>query len=86
MHGYCYRKLQQNDNIDMSVSQQRSRTKQITSQFKGYLGTIQDQQIPTKFLVHKRQIDSVQSPTTNNKCRLCKINIEDMNHMVSSCP
>ena len=27
MHGYYYRKLQQNDNIDISVSQQRSRTK-----------------------------------------------------------
>ena len=33
MHGYYYRKLQQNDNIDISVSQKRSRTKQITSQF-----------------------------------------------------
>ena len=86
MHGYYYRKLQQNDNIDISVSQQRSRTKQITSQFEGYLGAIQDQEIPTKFLVHKRQIDSGQSPTTNNKCRLCKINIEDVNHIISSCP
>ena len=86
MHGYYYRKLQQNDKIDISVSQQRSRTKQITSQFEGYLGAIQDQEIPTKFLVHKRQIDSGQSPTTNNKCRLCKINIEDVNHIISSCP
>ena len=86
MHGYYYRKLQQDDNIDISVSQQRSRTKQITSQFKGYLGAIQDQEIPTKSLVHKRQIESGQSPTTNNKCRLCKINIEDVNHIISSCP
>ena len=66
MHGYYYRKLQQNDNIDISVSQQRSRTKQITSQFEGYLGAIHDQEIPTKFLVHKKQIDSGQSPTTND--------------------
>ena len=86
MHGYYYRKLQQNDNIDISVSQQRSRTKQITSQFEGYLGAIQDQETSTKFLVHKRQIDSDQSPTTNDKCRLCKINIEDVNHIISSCP
>ena len=63
IHGCHYRKLQQNDNIDISVSQQRSGTKQITSQFEGYLGAIQDQEIPTKFLVHKRQIDSGQSPT-----------------------
>ena len=86
MHGYYYRKLQQNDNIDISVSQQRSRTKQITSQFEGYLGAIQDQEIPTKFLVHKRQIDSGQSPTTNNKCHQGKTNTEDMNHIISSCP
>ena len=86
MHGYYYRKLQQNDNIDISVSQQRSRTKQITSQFEGCLGVIQDQEIPTKFLVHKRQINSGQSQTTNNKCCLCKINIEDVNHIISSCP
>ena len=53
MHGYYYRKLQQNDNIDISVSQQRFHTKQITSQFEGYLGAIQDQEMPTKYLVHK---------------------------------
>ena len=66
MHGYYYRKLQQNDNIDISVSQQRSRTKQITSQFEGYLGAIHEQEIPTKFLVHKRELDSRQAPTSNN--------------------
>ena len=85
-HRYYYRKLQQNDNIDIPVRQQRSRTKQITQQFEGYLGAIQDQEVPTKFLVHKRQIDSGQSPATNNKCRLCKINIKDVNNIISSCP
>ena len=39
-----------------------------------------------KFLVHKRQIDSGQSPTANNKCCLCKMSIEDVNHIISSCP
>ena len=81
-----HRKLKQNDSIDMSVNQQRSCTKQITSQFEGYLGAIQDHEIPTNFLVHKRQIDSGQSPIANNKCHLCKINIEDVNHIISSRP
>ena len=58
MHGYYYRKLQQNDNLDISVSQQRPRKKQITLQFEGYLGAIQDQELPRKCLIHKRQIDS----------------------------
>ena len=56
---YYYRKLQQYDNIDMSESQQGSRTKQITSQFEGYLGAIPDQEIQTKFPFLKRQIDYV---------------------------
>ena len=60
----------------MSVSQQRSSTKQITSHFEGYLGGIQDQEIPTKFPAHKRQIDFGQSPAANNEFRLCKMNIE----------
>ena len=59
---------------------------QITTQFEGYLEAIQDQEMPVKFLVRKRQTDSGQSPTTNNKCRLCKINIEKVNHIISRCP
>ena len=43
----------------MSESQQGSRTKQITSQFEGYLGEIPDQEIQTKFPFLKRQIDYV---------------------------
>ena len=86
MHGYYYSKQQQDDNVDISAKQQRSRTKQITSQFEGYLEAIQDQAIPTEFLVHKRQIDSGQSPAANHECRLCKINIEDVSHIISSCP
>ena len=65
MHGYYYKKLQQNNNLELFVSQQRSCTKQITSQFEVYLEAIQDQELPTKFLVQKRHIDSDQSPTTN---------------------
>ena len=45
-------------------------------QFEGYLGAIQDQEIPTKFLVHKRQTDSGPSPTANNKFQI----------PISSCP
>ena len=43
----------------MSESQQGSRTKQITSQFEGYLGAIPDQEIQTKFPFLKRQTDYV---------------------------
>ena len=70
----------------MSESQQGSRTKQITSQFEGYLGAIQDQEIQTKLPFPKRQIDYGKIPTGNNKCCLGKVDIEDVNHVISSCP
>ena len=38
MHRYYYRKLQWDNNLEIFVIQQRSHKKQITSQFKGYLG------------------------------------------------
>ena len=70
----------------MKGSQLRLRTKQMTSHFEGYLGAIQDQEIATKYLKRKRQIDSGQQPTMNNKCHLCKSSVEDVNHVISSCP
>ena len=85
MHEHYQRKLQQENNIDISVSQQRYHAQQIKSQFQDYLQAIQDHQIPTKFLVYKKQIDSGTSPTANDNWHLCKINIEDVTHIISSC-
>ena len=86
MHGYFQKKLQKHENIDIKGSQLRLRTKQMTSHFEGYLGAIQDQEIATKNLKRKRQIDSSQQPTMNNKCRLCKSSVENVNHVISSSP
>ena len=58
----------------------------MTSHFEGYLGAIQNQEIATKYLKRKHQIDSGQQPTMNNKCCLCKSSVEDVNHVISSCP
>ena len=51
-----------------------------------YLLTIRDQEIPTKSLINKCLCDSGQELTCNTKCRLCKNNVEDVNHIISSCP
>ena len=58
----------------------------MTSHFEGYLGALQDQEIAVKYLKQNRQIDYGQQPTMNNKCCLCKSNVEDVNHVISSCP
>ena len=85
MHGYFFKKLQNDESIDKSVSNSRSTYSTITSHFEGYINAIQDQEIPTKYLVNKRQKDANLQPTCNNKCRLCKVNT-DVNHIISRCP
>ena len=86
MHGYFFKKKLSNENIDMKLSKTRAVNKTVLSHFKGYLKAIHDQKISTKFLINKRQRDSGQEPTCNNKCKLCKSNVEDVNPIISSCP
>ena len=40
----------------------------------------------TKQMTSDFETDSCQQPTMNNKCRLCKYSVEDVNHVISSCP
>ena len=82
MHGYFFKKMMSDENINMKLSKTRAVNKTVSSHFKGYLNDICDQEIPTKFLINKHQRDSGQEPTCNNKCRLCK----NVNHIISSCP
>ena len=58
----------------------------MTSQYEGYLASIHDQEIPTKYLINKRQKEAGKETTCNTKCRLCKHSTEDVNHIISSCP
>ena len=85
MHGYFHKKLINNDEIDQKLSCSRTKNCCMTSYFEGYLAAIPDQEIPTKLLKHKRQIDAGITPAGNNKCRICKSNVEDVNHIISSC-
>ena len=85
MHGYFHKKLINNDEIDQKLSYSRTKNCFMTSYFEGYLAAIRDQEIPTKFLKHKRQTDAGITPAGNNNCRLCKSNVEDVNHIISSC-
>ena len=47
---------------------------------------MEEQEIATEYLLNKRQRDEGKTPTINNKCRLCKTNIEDITHIISACP
>ena len=47
------------------------------SGLEGYVGTITEQEPPTKYIKNKRDCDSGKTPLCNNKCRLCHTAIED---------
>ena len=85
MHGYFHKKLTENDEIDQKLLHSRTNSRFITSHFEGYLAAIRDQEIPIKFLKHKRQIDAGIAPSGHNKFRLCKTGVEDVNHIIVSC-
>ena len=78
MHGYFQKKLENDPNIDMKTSQTRSVNNHMTSQFEGYISAVQDQELPTKYLINKRDKDAGKQPLCSNKCRLCKTNVEDI--------
>ena len=86
MHGYFFKKMMSDENIDIKLSKATAVNKTVPSHFEGYLNAIHDQEIPTNFLINKRKHDSGKEPTCNIKCRLCKNNVEDVNHIISSCP
>ena len=48
----------------------------MTSHFEGCIAAIQEQEIPTKYLINKRARDAEKEPPYDNKCRLCKTNVE----------
>ena len=86
MHGYIHRKLTGDTTVDKALSQLWLRDKYMTSHFKAYACAIQEQEIATKYLIHKRQRDNGITPSSDNKCRLCRTNIEDITHIISACP
>ena len=86
MHGYFQKMIDRDEGIDKQHSQQWLQDKYITSNFAAYAYAIQEQEIATKYLINKRQRDSGSPPSVNNRCRLCKSNVEDITHIISSCP
>ena len=85
MHRYFLKKMMSDANINMKLSKTRAVNKTFSSHFEGYLNAIHDQESPTKFLINERQRNSGQELTYKNKYRLCKNNVEDVNHIISSC-
>ena len=48
--------------------------------------SVKEQEISTKYHINKRYRDGNNIPQCDNKCRLCKDAVEDVQHIISSCP
>ena len=57
-------------NIDFHTSLNQSKNGHTSSHFAGYLNAIMDQEIPTRYLQHKRQVDHGIEPTTDKYCEI----------------
>ena len=55
MHGYFFKKMMSDQNIDINLSKTRAVNKTVSSHFEGYLNAIHDQEIPTKFLIKQKR-------------------------------
>ena len=55
------------------------------SHFERYAFAIYEQEINTKDLQYRRDIESGKTPSHSNKCRICNCCVEDITHVISSC-
>ena len=53
----------------------------MTSHFEGYAHALYQQKIH-----YRREKRACLQPKHNNKCRLCKVNVEDITHVIFPCP
>ena len=81
-HGYITKTIANDPLIDHSASVAWCKDKTLTSHFESYVLAIKQQEIYTKDLLHRRG----NSNEINNRCRLCKSKVEDITHVISSCP
>ena len=86
LHGYFCKLMDNDNNIDKQQSLAWTKDRFITSDLEGYMGTITEQELPTKYIRNKRDRESGKTPTCNNKCRLCHTAIEDVTHVICNCP
>ena len=71
LHGYFYKQMDKDDNIDKQQSLVWTKDRFITSDLERYMGAITEQELPTKYIRNKRECDWGKTPTYNSKCTLC---------------
>ena len=85
LHGYIRKKFIENEDLDQKLTDQWSNNRYISSHFEAYTCAIHEQEIGTKDLIYRRELKNNQQPTNDNKCRLFKVHVGDVTHIISSC-
>ena len=82
-HGYLFSKRRDVGNIDVELTNAWHTNSTFSSHVEGSLYAIQEEEINTNYLKHKRS-DNKQE--VNPKCRLCNTRDESIHHVIASCP
>ena len=85
MDGDFNRTIEKDQKIDHKTSKSWIKNRKLTSHVEVCIAALQEQEIPTKYLINKRARDPGKEPPCN-KSRLCKTNVEDVIHKISCCP
>ena len=85
LHGYVHKKVSENNNIDQILSREWITNKFMTSHFEAYACAITKQEIGSKDVILQQEKLHQQPSTTDNKCLLCKKEVEDVTHILNSC-
>ena len=83
---YYKNKILESQEIDKQLSLSWNTNKYITSHFESYAFAISEQEINTKDLNYRRNKAQNSTVYIDNKCRLCKTSVEDVFHILRSCP
>ena len=80
-HGYLFKQRENIREFEKSETNAWLKNSTISSHVEGYICAIQEEEINTKLLQHKRSRDE-----TNPNCRLCHTQRESIQHIIACCP
>ena len=69
--------------IDQQLSNAQKKGKFLTSEEVNYISVVQEQELHTKLFKNKRDSNTGENPSCNNKCRLYINNLEDISSIVA---
>ena len=80
-HGYLFKQRHNIKELDESATNAWLKHSTVSSHVEGYICAIQEEEINTKLLNHKRKKEG-----TNPKCRVCHNQNESIQHIIACCP